>query len=90
MPMISRLNNFGLTFHVQALDNNSSEIIDIRNNNRIVINHSIEEISQMWYNWQVKGEYIQKAFASFTPEQREFIMTGITPKEWNELFSEKE
>jgi len=31
-----------------------------------------------------KGALIQKAFPRLNAEQREFLLTGITPEEWNE------
>lgn len=31
------------------------------------------------------GALIQDAFPSFTPDERELIMTGICPKCWNEV-----
>lgn len=34
------------------------------------------------------GALIQNAFPFLTPDQREFLMTGITPDEWDDLFSE--
>jgi hypothetical protein len=37
-----------------------------------------------------QGALVQDAFPSLTPDQREFILTGITPEEWNELFKEGE
>lgn len=37
--------------------------------------------------WQ-EGVFAQHAFPNLTPDEREFIMTGITPKEWDEAFSE--
>jgi hypothetical protein len=41
-----------------------------------------EQIDQ--YN---KGSVlVQHAFPGCTPEQREFLMTGITPAEWNKAF----
>lgn len=30
--------------------------------------------------------HIQDIFPRLTPDQREFIMTGITPEQWNETF----
>ena len=37
------------------------------------------------------GELIQNVFPGLTPDQREFIMTGITPESWESLFKgEKE
>lgn len=32
------------------------------------------------------GEAIQKVFPHLTPDQREYIMTGITGEEWDEIF----
>ena len=34
--------------------------------------------------WQ-SGTYIQVAMPELSPEQREFIMTGMTPEEWDEM-----
>ena len=36
------------------------------------------------------GVLIQKAFAHLTPDQREFLKTGITAKSWHETFGEKQ
>jgi len=33
------------------------------------------------------GALIQDVMPNLTPEEREFIMTGITPAEWNEMFA---
>ena len=32
------------------------------------------------------GELIQNVFPNLTPDQREFIMTGVTPAEWAKEF----
>jgi len=34
------------------------------------------------------GELIQVAMPNLTPDEREFIKTGITAEEWEELFGE--
>ncbi len=34
------------------------------------------------------GEFAQVAFSNLSAPEREFIMTGITPKEWDEVFGE--
>lgn len=36
------------------------------------------------------GEYVQTIFPHLRGEQREFILTGITPQEWEETFSKEE
>lgn len=33
-----------------------------------------------------KGALIQDAFPNLTPSEREFLMTGITEDEWNDIF----
>jgi hypothetical protein len=37
-----------------------------------------------------KGALIQDAFPRLTAEQREFLLTGITPEEWETLKEEEE
>ena len=32
------------------------------------------------------GELIQNVFPHLTPDEREFLMTGITPDEWKQMF----
>ena len=39
--------------------------------------------------WQ-KGTLIQHALPQLSPEEREFIMSGITPNEWGNMFPEDE
>ena len=36
------------------------------------------------------GELIQNVFPDLSVDQREFLMTGITPKEWTQTFGEGE
>jgi len=36
------------------------------------------------------GMYIQDAMPQLNDEQREFMMTGITPEEWDATFGEEE
>jgi hypothetical protein len=40
-------------------------------------------------NWQ-NGTLIQRAMPTLTPDEREFIMTGITPTEWDKQFNSDE
>ncbi len=36
------------------------------------------------------GELIQNVFPDLSEDQREFLMTGITPEEWTQTFGEEE
>jgi hypothetical protein len=38
-------------------------------------------------SWQ-EGVLAQHAFPNLSPAQREFIMTGVTAAEWDEVFGE--
>jgi hypothetical protein len=34
----------------------------------------------------ITGEYVQTIFPELPKEEREFILTGITPQEWDSIF----
>jgi hypothetical protein len=36
------------------------------------------------------GTLIQRAMPQLTPDQREFLMTGITGEEWDQMFASNE
>lgn len=35
------------------------------------------------------GELIQNVFTNLSDDEREFLMTGISPEEWDEVFDKK-
>ena len=47
----------------------------------------IDVTSEQIFSWQ-DGMLIQDAMPDLTPDEREFIMTGITQEEWAETFGE--
>jgi len=36
------------------------------------------------------GELVQNVFPTLSAEEREFLISGITPKEWSDLFGNME
>lgn len=38
--------------------------------------------------WQESGQMIQQFFPQLTDDEREFILSGMTPEEWEEAFPE--
>lgn len=44
------------------------------------------EQMQAWLD----GELIQRAMPNLTPAEREFILTGTTQEEWDEMFKEED
>ena len=60
----------------------TSDISGVQNSMELDIN---DEQIKAYYT---DGELIQYAFPNLNAGEREFIKTGITPKEWDELFGE--
>lgn len=52
--------------------------------NEMEINVTDEQLS----DWKA-GTLIQHAMPNLTADEREFIMTGITPAEWDDTFKDK-
>jgi len=50
---------------------------------------SIDAYTQGFYAWK-RGALIQEAFPSLSAEDREFILSGITPAEWADTFGHGE
>lgn len=44
---------------------------------------------EQWFDWKT-GKCIQHAAPNLTSAQREFLLTGMTSDEWDDLFAEKE
>lgn len=52
---------------------------------RKVHTREIPVTEQQLEAWR-QGMLIQNAMPHLSPEDREFIMTGVTPEEWKEVF----
>ena len=55
----------------------------------LILGCDFVEFVQAFYRW-ADGALIQDAFPWLMPDEREFIKTGITPEEWNNIFGEDE
>ena len=50
--------------------------------------HQMEiDVSDKQIALWMEGALIQDVMPNLTPEEREFLMTGITPAEWDEAFA---
>jgi hypothetical protein len=86
--IITRQNAMGLTYQISCLGaggDKPATIVLVGTGKKIVVDHSLDAINQSWFFW-TSGKKIQEAFPFLNPEEREFLMTGITPSEWNEIF----
>jgi hypothetical protein len=75
-------------FHIEAMSEKSTLIRC--NDKQMIVDVPIEDINQAWYNWQIQGQFVQDAFKFLGADEREFLMTGITPDEWNKIFENPE
>ena len=53
------------------------------------INSMSLPITEEQYNAWEQGTLVQVAMPHLSPDEREFVMTGITPEEWAETFGEE-
>ena len=53
------------------------------------INSMSLPITEEQYNAWEQGTLVQVAMPHLSPDEREFIKTGITPTEWAETFGEE-
>ena len=49
--------------------------------------YSINIPTDKYYRWKSRRYLIQDVFPDLTREEREFMKTGITPDEWNQMFN---
>ena len=54
------------------------------------IAYSVAITMRQYIDVQAGKLYLRDILVGFTPEQREFIQSGTTPSEWNNMFPEEE
>lgn len=82
--IIKRTNMMGLPYTIEDMPDDTCKITTCKKS--IIVKTDSGVISQSWYDWQMRGNYIQNAFPYLSADEREFILTGITPEEWAEIF----
>jgi hypothetical protein len=85
MYAFNRVNPMGLAFRMMELSDGKTSIK--MQHKELIVNHSIAMMSQGWYDWMMRDMYIQDAFPFLTAQEREFLLTGLTPTEWTQIFS---
>jgi hypothetical protein len=60
-----------------------------RTNFTMELDITYDQLDRINNRYETK-ELIQDIVPNLSKEEREFLITGITPKEWNELFNEIE
>ena len=58
--------------------------------NEMLFTHvSVNQFKRDYERWQ-SGVLIQEAFPYLSDEEREFIISGITPEEWSDIFNKEQ
>ena len=86
--MLNRVNPRGMTYKLREVFGPKSQTHIETVGGHIIVDANIRELDQAWYNWKVKGYYVQDAFHFLNAEQREFLMTGLTPEDWKKMFGD--
>lgn len=55
-----------------------------------LIKSPMQVILAAWYKWQILDQRIQEAFAFLNDDEREFILSGLTPDDWNRIFKNED
>ena len=89
--ILRRINPRGMSFMLREVSPTETRISIFGDENiHIVVNHPLESLNQAFYYWIAEGRLIQQAFSFLSVEEREFLMTGMTPQVWNETFGKME
>jgi hypothetical protein len=68
-----------------AIDEANGVLILAENGKDMVVNCTWDQYKQGYADYQ-NGKLMQEAFPFLNANEREFLMTGISPEEWNALF----
>jgi len=60
------------------------------NYNTMNLNITEEQLSEYENREFGKGRLIQDIFPNLKPDEREFLMTGVTKEEWDNMFGSEE
>ena len=90
--IIERYNKLGLKYILSDIASSKSVQVLLVHPRKVITlsGTTVQELSQRWYDWQQLGHSIQVAFSNLSDSEREFLMTGITGDEWNEMFKDYE
>ncbi len=87
--MIKRISPHGFYYYlsVNMADKNKTDVTT--QGKTLTLDMQIDRVTMCWFNWQMKRYLIQDAFPDLPLEQREFLISGVTPEEWNTLFKDE-
>jgi len=87
-----RQNRFGVMYRLTELSDTTTRIAimnkDGSEGKHMIVNAEIHDLSTAWFQWQMRGVFIQDAFYFLGPDEREFLLTGLLPAEFAAIVGE--
>lgn len=85
-----RENRLGMKYLIREVSH-KEVVIQLKGTEKaIVVKVPTQVVLAAWYKWQILDQYIQDAFAFLNEDEREFILSGLMPGEWEQIFGEIE
>ena len=83
---VLRKNKMGLDYKISQ--DNTQDFTTIWQGRRsIQVKADVGQINRGWYAWFHEDKLAQDAFPFLNHAEREFLISGITPDQWNEMFN---
>jgi hypothetical protein len=79
-------------FHKLTLSEKDNETLvksesNVFGNHELVFPYKFERVKEAVTKWQ-NGAYMQEVFRFMNEDEREFLISGIAPAQWNKMFKE--
>lgn len=85
-----RENRLGMKYLIREVSH-KEVVIQLRGSEKaILVKAPMQVILAAWYKWQILDQFLQDAFAFLNEDEREFLLTGLLPGEWDKIFDELE
>ena len=79
-----RKNKLGMNYRISQRD--GEQFARLKTDDKeIRINCTLGDLNRAWHKWSYEGKLIQEAFPFLSNDEREFIMSGLTPNDFAEL-----
>jgi hypothetical protein len=83
-----RENRLGMKYLISEVSRKEVSI-QLKGTEKIIfVKVPILSILAAWYKWQILDKFIQEAFDFLNDNERDFILSGLSFQEWNEIYGE--
>jgi hypothetical protein len=83
-----RENRLGMKYLIHEISHQETSIKLQGTEKAFIVKVPVQVILASWYKWQILDQRIQEAFTCLNDDEREFILSGLLPEDWNRIFPE--